>query len=268
MPGIARIIIALLVLSIIFWVIEYFLPANPSQKKSRQDINTDLIYWFITPLISKNITRIAIGILLFAVFRQDMASIKNYLEHSDTLLSRQPFWLQAVQMVLIGDFISYWMHRAFHRGRLWRFHAVHHSSKTLDWLSSVRLHPVNDLVMRIPQVMVILAMGYSPIAIAVYVPFLTFYAIMLHANVNWAFGPVGLLIASPAFHRWHHTAQHEGLNKNFAGLIPAYDRLFGTYYMPKGQLAEKFGLPDDDLPDGFLAQMVFPFRKVKTKAMV
>ncbi len=264
MPAIARIFIALLILSALFWLVEYLFSANPAQKKSRKDLNTDLIYWFITPLISKNITRIAIGLLLFAVFQQDMATIKTFLADRDTLLSRQPFWLQAIGIVLTGDFVSYWMHRAFHRGWLWDFHAIHHSSVSLDWLSSVRLHPLNDLLMRIPQVMAILALGFSPAAIAVYAPFLTFYAIMLHANVNWSFGKFGWLIASPVFHRWHHTAREEGLNKNFAGLIPAYDWLFGTYYMPKGRQPEKFGLPDKQVPDGFFAQMLYPFQRNKT----
>ena len=36
------------------------------------------------------------------------------------------------------------MHRLLHRPLLWRFHAVHHSSTQVDWLSAVRVHPVND----------------------------------------------------------------------------------------------------------------------------
>lgn len=225
-----------------------------------------MIYWLITPLVSKNVTRFAVGLMLFAVFQQDMATVKQYLENIDTPLSRQPLWLQAIQIILIGDFIGYWMHRAFHQGRLWAFHAIHHSSVSLDWLSSVRIHPVNDLLMRLPQVMVILAMGFSPIAIAGYAPFLALYAIIIHANLNWSYGKFGVLFASPVFHRWHHTAEDAGLNRNFAGLIPAYDMLFGTYYMPKGKLPEVFGARDAQVPDGFWGQMLYPFRKSAAKA--
>lgn len=267
MPAPIRIIIALVILSVAFWLIEYLFSANPNQVKSRKDLNTDLIYWFITPLIIKNITRISIGLLLIVVFMEDIATIKAYLTHTDTLLSRQPFWLQAIQIILIGDFVGYWMHRAFHSGWLWRFHLIHHSSVSLDWLSSVRRHPLNDLVMRLAQVIVILGLGYSPGAVAAYAPFLSFYAILLHANVNWSFGRLGLVIASPVFHRWHHTSENEGLDKNFAGLIPAYDMLFGTFYMPKGKMPEKFGLLDQQAPGGFLAQMLFPFRQAKTRRL-
>ena len=263
MPAITRIFIALIILSALFWLVEYFFSANPAQKKSWKDLKTDMIYWFITPLISKNITRISIGLLLFVAFQQDMATIKTFLADRDTLLSRQPFWAQAIEIVVIGDFIGYWMHRAFHQGRLWAFHAIHHSSVNVDWLSSVRLHPVNDLLMRVPQVIVILALGFSPIAIAGYAPFLSLYAIMLHANVGWSFGKFGHILASPVFHRWHHTTAEEGMNKNFAGLIAGYDRLFGTFYMPQGRLPESFGLSGDDVPEGFAGQLLFPFRKTR-----
>lgn len=267
MPDPLRVMIGIIVLTTVFWLIERLFPANPGQIKSSKDLKTDLIYWVITPLIAKNITRIAIGLMLIAVFREDIATIKAYLSQADTLLSRQPFWLQAIQIILIGDFIGYWMHRAFHRGWLWRFHLIHHSSVSLDWVSSVRLHPLNDLAMRLAQVMLILPMGFSPLAVAAYAPFLAFYAILLHANVNWSFGKLGLIIASPVFHRWHHTSEQEGLNRNFAGLIPAYDMLFGTFYMPEGKRPEKFGLLDQQVPDGFIAQMLFPFQKAKPERL-
>jgi sterol desaturase/sphingolipid hydroxylase (fatty acid hydroxylase superfamily) len=37
------------------------------------------------------------------------------------------------------------------------------------------------------------------------------------------------VIASPRFHRWHHTGEAEARDKNFAGLLPLCDILFGTY---------------------------------------
>ena len=56
---------------------------------------------------------------------------------------------------------------------------------------------------------------------------LSFYAIFVHANVPWSFGPLRYVIATPAFHRWHHAAEEQGLNHNFAGLFPLFDLLFG-----------------------------------------
>jgi sterol desaturase/sphingolipid hydroxylase (fatty acid hydroxylase superfamily) len=105
--------------------------------------------------------------------------------------SRLPLWLQAAGMLVLGDFLGYWAHRAFHRRRLWRFHAIHHSSTDLDWLSAVRLHPVNDLFMQIATTLPILLLGFSPAALTGLLPVLTFLSILVHANLDWDFGPLG-----------------------------------------------------------------------------
>jgi sterol desaturase/sphingolipid hydroxylase (fatty acid hydroxylase superfamily) len=151
------------------------------------------------------------------------------------------------------------MHRLFH-GPLWRFHAIHHSSVDLDWLSSVRLHPLNDVLTRLVQVVPFLLLGFMPTVLLAYLPFLTFHAILLHANVPWSFGPLRHLISSPSFHRWHHTSQSEALSKNFAGLLPLWDWLFGTLYLPNGRQPQQFGVLDQAVPDGFWRQLVHPFR--------
>ena len=107
-------------------------------------------------------------------------------------------------------------------------------------------------------------MGFNGVALAAFVPFLTFYALLLHANLNWSYGRFGYILASPVFHRWHHTSEAEGLDKNFAGLFPFIDAVFGTLYLPRGRQPERFGLVDDDVPDGLLGQLAYPFRKRST----
>lgn len=183
-----------------------------------------------------------------------------WLADPSRAVRRQPAWLQAIEVLLIGDFVGYWTHRLFHGRRLWRFHAVHHASRHLDWLSSVRLHPVNDAVARMSGVVPILLLGFPPAVLAAYVPFLTLWAILLHANLPWSFGPFRYVIASPTFHRWHHTSEDEGLDKNFAGLFPFLDVTFGTFYMPYGRQPQRFGLKDETVPEGLLGQLAYPFR--------
>ena len=48
------------------------------------------------------------------------------------------------------------------------------------------------------------------------------------------------VIATPVFHRWHYSREREAWDKNFAGLLPLGDILFGTYYMPKDRYPENF----------------------------
>ena len=88
------------------------------------------------------------------------------------------------------------------------------------------------------------------------VPVLAFYSLLLHARVPWRFGPLRFVIASPAFHRWHHTSQAEGRDKNFAGFLPIWDLVFGTYYLPTDRQPRRFGVDDEAVPEGFWAQLV------------
>ena len=253
--------LALVVLTLIFWAIEFFWPSIPKQRRMRSGLRTDLIYWFFTPLISQSLARIAVLLALVPPMlllgrKLDRASIAA----GHGVVLDLPVWLQAVLIIVLGDFIGYWTHRWFHGRRLWAFHAVHHSSKQLDWLSSVRLHPVNDIVSRIFQAVPFVLLGFSPSVVASYLPFLTFYAIFIHANVSWTFGPLRYVIATPLFHRWHHTKEDEALDKNFAGLLPLWDILFGTFYMPAGKVPTEFGVHDDSVPESFFGQMMHPFR--------
>jgi sterol desaturase/sphingolipid hydroxylase (fatty acid hydroxylase superfamily) len=69
------------------------------------------------------------------------------------------------------------------------------------------------------------------------------------------------VIASPVFHRWHHTAEDEGLDKNFAGLFPTFDALFGTLYLPRDRQPQVFGVKNEAVPETLLAQLAYPFRR-------
>ena len=67
-------------------------------------------------------------------------------------------------------------------------------------------------------------------------------------------------MASPTFHRWHHTAEADGFNKNFAGLFPFVDIVFGTYHMPERRSAS-FGLGlGQHMSTRFTAQLMHPVR--------
>jgi len=92
-------------------------------------------------------------------------------------------------------------------------------------------------------------------------PFLALFGLLLHANVTWSFGPLRYVIASPAFHRWHHSSEEAGLDRNFAGLFPIWDLLFRTFLVP-AHAPRVFGV-GDAIPDGFVGQMAWPFQPVR-----
>lgn len=264
-PGIGRLLIGLLVMAVVFGLLERFAPAVAGQPRWRRDSGTDVAYWFFTPLVTKSLTALAIGIALVAV--ATLHGVPFDREHLEAFLAprgwiaEQPGWLQAVEFLLLADLIAYGMHRWLHRPSLWRFHAVHHSSPQVDWLSAVRVHPVNDALVRVAQGVPLVLLGFDPRTLATVVPVLLFYAIFVHANVPWSFGPVRYVIASPAFHRWHHAAEEEGLERNFAGLFPFIDVAFGTFHMPHGRQPTVFGIPNGDVPAGIWRQLWYPFAR-------
>ena len=140
-------------------------------------------------------------------------------------------------------------HRGYHGANLWKYHAVHHSSEDLDWISAARFHPVNILLGTVLVDVALLLAGISPNVMLWVGPFTTATSALVHANLNWTFGPFKYVLASPVFHRWHHTAADRGGSSNFAGTFPIWDLLFGTFYMPENELPDAYGIDDQSFPE-------------------
>lgn len=217
----------------------------------RRERITDFAYWFFTPLVSKTAANATLFVAIVLIAKQPSVT---WFEH-------QPFGAQLIELLILGDLLGYLSHRAFHSRVLWKFHAIHHSAEDVDWLAATRLHPVNEILTRLFQVVPLYLLGFRGTSLAAVAPILAFYAIFLHANVRWDFGPLRYVIASPVFHRWHHTSEAEGLDKNFAGLFPWIDLLFGTFYMPRGAQPERFGVVNERVPSTLFAQLAYPFRR-------
>lgn len=196
-PTLTGIAIAFVILFVAFRTFELMRARERRLPVLRRGLATDTAYWLFTPFVTKAITRVSVAAIAipFALIVYGKVN-RDLLEHGFGLLGRLPLWVQAIAILIIGDFVGYWMHRAFHGEQLWRFHAIHHSSVDLDWLSSVRLHPVNDALMRIVGVLPVLLLGFAPIAVAGIVPVLTVMAILVHANLDWDWGPLRGVISS------------------------------------------------------------------------
>ena len=251
-PTLTSIAVSFAVLFVLFRMLDLTRPPERRLKALRRGFWTDTLYWVFTPVVTRVVTRLSTiaAVIPVALLLHGQVD-RNMLENGFGPLATLPMSVQALIILLVSDFFSYWGHRLFHTGRLWRFHAVHHSSKDLDWLSSVRLHPVNDVIMRVVSTVPVLLIGVKPLAVAGVIPLLTLMAIVVHANVDWDWGPLRRVIASPRFHRWHHSDEPAALDKNFAGIFPFWDILFGTYYMPKDRLPQNFGIPEG-FPKSFL----------------
>jgi len=258
-------IAGLVVLGVIFGVAERLWPSIRGQRRFRRGWRTDIAWFAWQPTMGKLFSGIIVFVSIMSVATIAMSPISREqlqgVSPRDTWITDLPVLVQLAGVLLMGDLLGYWQHRIFHTvGTLWRFHSIHHSPQELDWLSSARVHPINDVASNVAVALPLLFLGFSPVAFATYIPVLTLYAIMLHANVSWTFGPLRNVFASPTFHRWHHTSAEEGMDKNFAGLFPWMDRIFGTFYFPKGIQPTEFGVAGETIPDGFFGQMKYPFK--------
>lgn len=101
------------------------------------------------------------------------------------------------------------------------------------------------------------AIGFSELTLLIAAPIFFFSGALVHANLNWTFGPLRYVVASPVFHRWHHSDDAAQQATNFAPMFPVWDLVFGTFYMPAGRRPEAFGA--EGVPDGLGAQLVHPF---------
>lgn len=253
---------ALVLLGGFFWVLERYFPEDftrrpVSLRSPRPGAKLDFLYWIIDHFANK-----AIGLFLLPAI---LIAILLRLPHFQTALALQPAPLQIVELLFGADLTGYFTHRALHHyKRLWRLHSVHHSSLRLDWLAGGRVHPAETLISKLIQVSVIFWLGFSPGVISGFAPLFGIYAVFLHANVRWDYGWLRWVIASPAYHRWHHSADPAALNKNFAGLFPVIDLIFGTAYFPSESRPANYGLAGERLPETLWGQLAGPLTKLSS----
>ena len=86
-------------------------------------------------------------------------------------------------------------------------------------MSTGRVHPINNLLEFGVADTAGVLLGFSWPAVEVLLTFNLIYSSMVHANLGWTFGPLRYLLASPVFHRWHHTTEDAGQSKNFASRL-------------------------------------------------
>jgi sterol desaturase/sphingolipid hydroxylase (fatty acid hydroxylase superfamily) len=244
--------LALVLLPAVFWPLERLFAARPGQPWLRPRLITDLAF-----MAGQYLLWAALSLwLLIQLDAQLALMVPAGLRES---VAAWPWALQALVAVLLADVSVYWFHVASHRVPwLWRFHAIHHSSRHLDWVAAHREHPVDGFLTQVAINLPAMVLGVDLATLAWLVAFRGLWAIFIHSNVRLPLGPLRWMFGAPELHHWHHLETTD-TQHNFANLAPWTDLLFGTYYVPPGDETWPLGNPGEPTR-GYLEHLVSPFR--------
>ena len=181
-----------------------------------------------------------IDLLFRAVYLMVLAYF--YAHHFFSFSHVVSYWLM---LLLMEDFLYYWLHRFDHEIRFfWAVHVTHHSSEhmnfTVGFRSSV-FQPLYRFVYFIPLALC----GFQPVDIVFIYSATQIWGIFVHTELINKMGWLENILVTPSHHRVHHASNPKYLDKNMGMFLIIWDQLFGTFqseltdkeYQPK-----KYGL--------------------------
>jgi sterol desaturase/sphingolipid hydroxylase (fatty acid hydroxylase superfamily) len=134
-----------------------------------------------------------------------------------------------IALFLLDDFAYYWFHRLHHTVRvLWGSHVVHHSSTYFNLSTALRQTwtPMTSLPFWLPLAF----LGFSPWMILLQQSISLLYQFFVHTErVGKFWRPIEFTWNTPSHHRVHHASNPAYLDRNYAGILIIWDRMFGTF---------------------------------------
>ncbi|RRO20531.1 sterol desaturase family protein [Saccharopolyspora rhizosphaerae] len=172
-----------------------------------------------------------LGSLLFlTVFKVGTFFIYNaiYTHLAPWQLPTGTWWFWVVLMLGL-DLAYYLNHRFVHRVNIgWAAHQAHHSSEYMNFGTALRQkwNPWFEFFFWLPLPF----LGFAPWALYVAFSFNLIYQFFVHTEtIDKLPRPVEFVFNTPSHHRVHHGSDPEYLDKNYAGILIIWDRVFGTF---------------------------------------
>lgn len=133
-------------------------------------------------------------------------------------------------ILFIGvDFFYYWFHRMSHQvNALWAAHIVHHQSEEYNLTVALRqswFQSWFSWVFYLPLALI----GFDPLMFVTLSAFNTLYQFWIHTRAIKSMGVLEYILNTPSHHRVHHGSNPKYIDKNHAGTLIIWDRLFGTF---------------------------------------
>lgn len=159
------------------------------------------------------------------------------------LISWQPGVGAWLALFAAQDLLYYVFHRASHRVRwLWAAHVVHHSSERLNLSTAFRqslMYPVAGMwIFWIPLAL----LGFPPAQIVAIVLVNLAFQFFVHTQAVPKLGWLEYVINTPSMHRVHHARNERYIDRNYAGVLAIWDRLFGSYVEEAASEPPRYGI--------------------------
>jgi len=167
---------------------------------------------------------------------------------------------------ILTDLGYYWVHRAAHEiNILWAAHQVHHSAEDYNLTTAMR-QSMMQAFGNWPFYLPMAFLGVPPTHLIVHNQFNLLYQFWIHTEVVKSLGPLEHILNTAKHHRVHHGSNRYCLDKNYAGVLIIWDRMFGTFEWEREDEPIVYGLVDQPQFFNPLKHQIFYYGKVLEKA--
>ncbi|TYZ12563.1 sterol desaturase family protein [Hymenobacter lutimineralis] len=137
--------------------------------------------------------------------------------------------LTGALLFVLADLCYYWAHRMSHEINLfWGGHVVHHQSEDYNLSVALRQGSWQELF-TFAFYLPLAVIGFEPEFFVYVSAFVTLYQFWIHTEYIGRLGPLEWVLNTPSHHRVHHGRNPQYIDKNYAGALIIWDRLFGTF---------------------------------------
>ncbi len=170
-----------------------------------------------------------IGVVFIGLITKTFYFFVFHLIYQFRIFELENIWWMWALLFFADDFSFYWHHRMSHQVRfLWAAHVQHHSSTKMNFSVALRQSWMEPFYKYLFYLWIPL-LGFNPIYIFIMQAFSLIYQFFQHTELVRSLGPIGWVFNTPSHHRVHHAVQHKYLDRNHAGILIIWDRLFGTF---------------------------------------
>jgi sterol desaturase/sphingolipid hydroxylase (fatty acid hydroxylase superfamily) len=144
-------------------------------------------------------------------------------------LSLERTWIYWLTLFLLVDFAYYWAHRMSHEVNLfWGGHVVHHQSEEYNLSVALRQSSI-QVVWTFAFNLPIALLGFETKDFVFVAALNTLYQFWIHTETIGKLGWLEYVFNTPSHHRVHHGRNPKYIDKNHAGSLIIWDKMFGTF---------------------------------------